>query len=931
MESWLTRITDYLLAQSWQVALLTIAVATVAAALRDKNAHARYLLWLVVLAKCLVPPVHSVSLAVLPQREPTHVVSAPVSLLVESPPVGRLMVQPATGGQAVSSPSAAEGASIPQAMAPPRGPSVRARLAIVWMVGATLFLLVYLLKALRMQVWLQRQRRALPAGLQGNMETIFSTHGITHRPRIWLIDGVGQPFVWGLVRGSIYLPAHLAGVKDANLWTGLIGHEFSHVLRFDAAVNVLQVATQIAFWFHPLVWWANRKTREEREKCCDEATIARMNTLPEDYSSAIVETLAVQHQFIRPVPSLAVAGPVKNIEERIRTMLRPGKKFKERPSLAAVLLVLCIGLLIVPTSLVLTARAGTQTTKPKAKPDESLHRAAEAGDIEQVKKLIAQGVDLNALDALLNTPLCRAVDSGRMEAVQLLVEAGADVNAGSWSPLFTAVDKDNVAIAEYLIAHGADKHGDDYWTVLMEAFSESSVELVRLLIDKGADVHFKSVELGGWTALHSAVVKGYKDIAELLIQKGADVNAGTWTPLHTAAKSRRRDMAELLIQKGADVNAKDQRGQTPLYTAIRQKDLGMTKLLISKGADLSIKNRDGYTPLCEAAAAGDKDVLNLILTAGDYPDTIHLAACKGDLNGVKTWIERGTDVNVRDEFGITPLNWAVAVNSRDVANYLVDQGANPNVRGEVYGIAAFMFARDPLLLERLISKGADVRLRDPSGRTALHFACARGTKDVADVLIRGGAEVNAKDKDGATPLFYAALGGHGDVIELLIGKGADVDLAAQVGRTPLAMASRRGMTEVVNILRKHGARETLHGAAASGDKEEVERLIEQGADLNAKNDDGQTPLHLTILNKRAGQARWVLITQGADVNAKTNDGTTPLMMAAAQGIEYLAEVLLFNGADVDPKNDRGETALSLAKENGKTEIIELLRRYGAEK
>ena len=139
------------------------------------------------------------------------------------------------------------------------------------------------------------------------------------------------------------------------------------------------------------------------------------------------------------------------------------------------------------------------------------------------------------------------------------------------------------------------------------------------------------------------------------------------------------------------------------------------------------------------------------------------------------------------------------------------------------------------------------------------------------------------------------------------------------------------MTEVVNILRKHGARETLHGAAASGDKEEVERLIEQGADLNAKNDDGQTPLHLTILNKRAGQARWVLITQGADVNAKTNDGTTPLMMAAAQGIEYLAEVLLFNGADVDPKNDRGETALSLAKENGKTEIIELLRRYEAEK
>ena len=55
------------------------------------------------------------------------------------------------------------------------------------------------------------------------------------------------------------------------------------------------------------------------------------------------------------------------------------------------------------------------------------------------------------------------------------------------------------------------------------------------------------------------------------------------------------------------------------------------------------------------------------------------------------------------------------------------------------------------------------------------------------------------------------------------------------------------------------------------------------------------------------------------------------MMAAAQGDEYLAEVLLFNGADVNAKANRGETALSLAKENGKTEIIELLRRYEAEK
>jgi ankyrin repeat protein/beta-lactamase regulating signal transducer with metallopeptidase domain len=930
MESWLTRITDYLVAQSWQVALLTVTVAVVAVALRNRSAHVRYLLWLVVLAKCLAPPVHSVSLAVLPSREPADAAFAPMSLVAEASGADPAMGQPMTAGKGVPSPAAMESASGAQVAAPPKGLNLRARLAIGWIVGAALCLLVYLLKALRMQMWLQRQRRALPAELQNSIERVFSLHEIKRLPDIWLVDGVGQPFVWGMVRGSIYLPTSLMDAGAPEHWAALIGHELSHVFRFDAAVNVLQVVAQTGFWFHPFVWWANRKIREERERCCDEATIARMNALPEDYGSAIVETLAVQCESIRPVPSLAVAGPVKNIEGRIRTMLRPGKEFKKGPSFATVLVVLCIGLLIVPTALVLTARAGTETTtEPKARPDESLHRAAAAGDIEQLKKLIAQGGDLNALDRLLNTPLCSAVDSGSMEAVQVLVEAGADVNAGSWSPLFTAVDKDNVAIAEYLIAHGADKHGDDYWPVLMEALYESSTGMVRLLITKGADTNYKSVELHGYTALHCAVDKGYRDIAELLIQKGVDVNAGPWTPLHSAAREKYTDMAELLIQNGADVNAKDHKGETPLYTAIRRKDLGMTRLLVSKGANLNVRNGDGYTPLCEAASAGNKDVLDFILANGEYPDSIYLAACKGDLNGVKTWVGRGTDVNAKDEFGWSPLHWAVAVGSRDVTEYLIDEGANPNVTDDKHGIPPLMIARDVLLAERLISKGADVRFKDPSGRTALHAACTLGIQDSAGLLLRSGAEINARDNNGATPLFNAAVNGHGNIIEFLISKGADVNAPAQVGRTPLAMASRMGLTQVASILRKHGARETLHGAAASGDKEGVKRLIEQGADVNARNQDGQTPLHLSLLNRWAGHARWALIKQGADVNAKTNSGTTPLMMAAAQGDEYSVEVFLFNGADVTASANKGETALSLAKENGRAEVVALLRRYGA--
>jgi len=68
METYLTRITDYLFAQSWQIAVLMVAVAAAAFALRNRSAHIRYLLWLIVLAKCLVPPLYSVPLGVLPAQ-----------------------------------------------------------------------------------------------------------------------------------------------------------------------------------------------------------------------------------------------------------------------------------------------------------------------------------------------------------------------------------------------------------------------------------------------------------------------------------------------------------------------------------------------------------------------------------------------------------------------------------------------------------------------------------------------------------------------------------------------------------------------------------------------------------------------------------------------------------------------------------------------
>ncbi len=310
METYLTRTTDYLLTQSWQIALLVVVIAAVSLVLRNKSAHVRYLLWLIVLAKCLAPPLLTVPLAILPQEKPAmlfEVVGTTISEPLELP-LDPVKTVPA-----------------PMVRERPTKVTIREWLGAGWMLGAITFLVFNLLKAVRTNYWLWRKRKPLPIELQSGIENLFSRLSLKTFPKVWLIDGIGQPFVWGLLRGSIYLPADFVKVNSAEHRRGVLGHELSHILRFDAAVNILQVVAQAILWFHPFVWWANRKIRAEREKSCDEMAIARLNASPREYSTAIVETLVAKYESTLPVPSLAVAGPVKNIEERIKTIMKPGK------------------------------------------------------------------------------------------------------------------------------------------------------------------------------------------------------------------------------------------------------------------------------------------------------------------------------------------------------------------------------------------------------------------------------------------------------------------------------------------------------------------------------------------------------------------------------------------------------------------------------
>jgi len=721
MEDYLTILTDYLLTQSWQIAILVVVVAAISWLLRNKSAHVRYLLWLIVLAKCITPPMLDVPIAVLPEKVPAPaVMPTPLPTINEAPPEIQRPIEPIS----VAAPLVHSQTQL----------SARQWLAIAWMVCAAAFACIAAVKARRTMRWLQHDRRPLPADVQIVVNDLLSSLNLRRRPKMWLLEGIGQPFVWGALRGDIYLPATFVLIQDDEYRRHVLGHEISHVMRFDAAINLLQVIAQAIFWFHPFVWWANKRIRAEREKCCDEMAIARLNAKVTDYSRAIVETLVTEYESIRPVPSLAVAGPAKNIEERIRTMLRPGKKFHERPSLRAIAVLLMVSLLTIPANWGLTRRARAETaSEPQEKPSKSLHEAAQDGDNHQIRLLLAQGADVNTKVGNGKTPLHVAVENGKIETANLLIQKGADVNA-----------KNSAGITPL---HNAALMGD--------------IKMANLLITKGADVNAKNQS--GLTPVSRALLSdgGGRLMVELLVSKGAKVSE-----LHLAAHRGDIDDVRSSLSKGTKVDVRDKAGHTPLFYAASAGQMHVVDFLISEGADVNAKdNRGGETPLFYAGDAGWKNVVELL-------------------------VDKGADINARGAGRSTALTSAIWLGRIDVAELLITKGADVNARDDWGYIPLHPAARNGLveIVKMLISKDSDVNAKTGWGETPLHSATLGeplpgvtplysatldGKIRVVQILIANGADVNTKDKKfGQTPLQLAQNNGYTEIVELLRKHGA---------------------------------------------------------------------------------------------------------------------------------------------------------------
>ena len=224
---------------------------------------------------------------------------------------------------------------------------------------------------------------------------------------------------------------------------------------------------------------------------------------------------------------------------------------------------------------------------------DPIHEAAEAGDINLVKKLLLDGADVDAPD-LDGTPLQWALLENQMEVAKLLLERGADSNVKGWDGtlLESAALKGNIELTKLLLKHGANPNVGNPSTPLIRAVQNGNAELVVLLIANGAD---PSQPIGdGTSPLHEAAQGGNLEIAKILVEQGSEVNTLNGLgrpPIHLAALKNHYDLVEFLKQKGAKPGE-----VTPITELLASADLTEGKLVAEKSLCIDCHITDRYGP-----------------------------------------------------------------------------------------------------------------------------------------------------------------------------------------------------------------------------------------------------------------------------------------------------------------------------------------------
>jgi beta-lactamase regulating signal transducer with metallopeptidase domain len=509
---------------------------------------------------------------------PTMAIDVPVAATLT---VATGVTHPAEGTVPARGASMSEVVSTAAARALP-GLSLSQWARLLWGGGAIVFLIPVASAMWRLSMI---RRTGLPvAWHRAELARLADARGVSRSIELLEHEAVPGPMTFGVTRPVIVLPLDAREWSEAELRRALM-HEIEHIQRGDWLMQIVARTVAAFYWFHPLVWTAWRRLCLEAERSCDDAVV--LSEERTDYAEQLV-ALAQRMAAAPAQPMLGMANR-SDLSTRVTAVLddrlrrgRAGFALAAGTVAAAAVVVLTVAPVravakqddrdIIKAKLatleaearaaaqnlqgderVLVLRkieeekaavvqrrkieeAGGHRGEPRKSRalDRALYEAAQEGDFEGVKEIVAAGANPSAIIEGDGSPLIGAARSGRLDIARFLLDQGADPNGvveGDGSPLIAASQNGRLDQVQLLIDRGADVNlaveGDE--NPLMNAAEHGSLRIVQLLVEKGADVHARiwngrggRDDNGEWrTAISQARKNGHVDVVAYLQSRGA--------------------------------------------------------------------------------------------------------------------------------------------------------------------------------------------------------------------------------------------------------------------------------------------------------------------------------------------------------------------------------------------------------------------------